>query len=490
LSQLKTMGGQAHDLGSSEVLTGDPNWSTAYLERLHQVTAADVQRVARTWLTDENLTITTLNPPGTLAPATRPAAAASDAAVQKFTLPNGLRLLVRPDRKLPFVTIRALFRGGVLAETPADNGLCRLTARLLLKGTTSRHAEQIAGPLESAGGSIDYFTGNNSFGIVVQVLESDFRLGLELLANVVQHPSFPEAALAREQAVQLAEIKAEQDQILRAAQQLLRDSLYQRHPYRLNALGTPASVANLVRADLVAFHDRIVVPSNTVLCVFGRVDPDLVRREVERLFGQQRGGSPRLDTGGPERLADSRRTEETAPRSQAVLLVGFSGAAIHSPDRFALELIDTACSGQGSALFRRIRDELGLAYYVGAYQLLGLEPGYFAFYVGTTPDKVNTCEQEILAAVKTLQTRGLDPEELERAKNTIIGRQRIGQQDNGSYSFTVGLDELYGLGYDYHQGLEARYRAVTNDDIKRVAARYLGDQPRAVVVVRPGDQTE
>ena len=150
-----------------------------------------------------------------------------------------------------------------------------------------------------------------------------------------------------------------------------------------------------------------------------------------------------------------------------------------------MELLDGALSGQGSRLFMRIRDELGLCYYVGAYELLGLEPGFFAFYVGTTPDKVGTCEKEIFAEVDKLIADGLTAAELERSKNNLIGQRKVSMQDNGQLAMMVGLDELYGLGYDFYKSMDANYRAVTVDDIKRIANKYFADKPHAVVVVKP-----
>ena len=173
-----------------------------------------------------------------------------------------------------------------------------------------------------------------------------------------------------------------------------------------------------------------------------------------------------------------------------MLLIGFSGADMFSKDRYALELLDDAYSGQGSRLFIRIRDELGLCYYVGAYGLLGLDPGYFAFYVGTTPQKVGQCEKEIFAELDKLKQTGLTAEELDRAKASLIVQKKVGMQDNSELATMVGLDELYGLGYNHFQVEDELYRAVTVGDIKRVANTYLAGKPSAVAVVRPAVKTE
>jgi zinc protease len=354
-----------------------------------------------------------------------------------------------------------------------------------LKGTTTRTAEQIAETMESAGGYISYIAGNNSFDIAAESLSGEFDRTLDVLADVLQNPTFPDNLLVRERAVQVAEFKQEQDQILQKGQQAVREMLFARHPYRLNILGKPETVAKLTRADLVDFHRRCVVPNNMVLTVFGNVKADMVRQKVEAKFGGMKSVKLEFPSTSPERLGADARSVEKVPKQQAVLLIGYNGVDIFNKDRFAMELLNKVYSGLGSRLFHRIRDELGLCYYVGATQLVGIEPGYFAFYVGTTPGKVAMCEREIFAELDKLKADGLSDEELTRVKSGIIGQRRVRMQDNSDLGMMVGLDELTGLGYDYFKTVDDKYQAVTLDDIKRVANQYFNNKPHAVVVVTP-----
>ena len=170
-----------------------------------------------------------------------------------------------------------------------------------------------------------------------------------------------------------------------------------------------------------------------------------------------------------------------------MLLVGFSTTDIFSPDRYALDLLGEVYSGLGSRLFTRLRDELSLCYYCGAFQLAGVEPGFFAFYVGTTAPKIELCEKEIYAELGRLHTTGLTADELNRAKASIIGQRKVSLQDNSSVATMVALDELYGLGYKNFQTVDNKYQAVTLADIQRVVDRYFNGKPSAVAVVRsPG----
>src|SRR5262249_3286405 len=222
-----------------------------------QVTREDIRRVAQKYLTTENLTVTSLNPTGSLKAESRAAKAETEKGeIQKIVLPNGLRLLVRQDNRLPFVSLRAVFKGGVLAETETDNGITQLTSRTMIKGTKSRNAEQIASAIESVGGSIGHQAGNNSFGISVEVLRGDFERGLDVLSDVILNPTFPADEVERERELQLADIKSHDEQITTIASLLLRKTMFGSHPYHLQADGKINSVSKLKREDLAAFHER------------------------------------------------------------------------------------------------------------------------------------------------------------------------------------------------------------------------------------------
>jgi zinc protease len=418
--------------------------------------------------------------------------AGTDHAVQKFTLANGLRLLVKEDHRLPFVEFRTGSRGGALAETAALSGLTQLLAKLLVKGTPTRTAEQIAIEIESVGGNLDAYGGNNSFGVTAEVMREDFALGLELVAEVLRRPAFPADAIEREREVQLAGIRAQRDDLPRSAVMLMRRQLFGNAGYGLDTLGTEESVSRLTVAELRAFHARLAVPNNCVFGIYGDVEPAAVRTAVERAFGdwQPNGGIESMAKSAvrsPQSEAGASRVTEARDKKQAVVVMGFPGTTLHAPDRFALELVQETCSDLGSRLFMRIRDELGLAYSTGAMNFMGLVPGYFAFYAGTEPEKVALVEAEMLKEAELLRADGLSADELRRAKAKVIGQKKISRQELGSQAMTNVLDELYGLGYANSDAEDAQFDAVTLADVQAAARKYL--RPEAVVTAVVGPAT-
>jgi zinc protease len=486
LATRKTMQGQAQDLGGNWIATGDLNFSARYLAAVERVTPADLQRVARTYLSAENRTLYALLPEGATPKTTAIAEVNADLAIQKFTLPNGLKLLVKEDHRLPFVEFRAMFQGGVRAETEATNGITQLLARVSIKGTNTRSAEAIATAIESVGGHLDSFGGNNSFGINAEVLRADFATGLELVTDVMRNPSFPEAQIEREREVQIAGIRSNKDDLLKSAFKAMRRELFGTQSYGLDSLGTEAALEKIDSATLRAFHQKLATPDNCVLAIYGDVNAAEVKAAVETALGHWPSGKPApVAPPEPTTAPGCRRVTDQCDKKQAVVVVGFPGSTLAAADRPALELLQEACSDLGSRLFLRIREKLGLAYYVGAQNLLGLTPGYFAFYAGTEPARAAVVEKEMFQEVELLGTEGLTEEELKRAKAKIIGQRKIHRQDLGSLATSTALDELYGLGYDHSEAEDAKIAAVTCAEIKAVVQKYLRPEAAVVAVINP-----
>ena len=486
LGTLTTVRGKASDLGANWLLAKNLDFSKFYLDAIGRVTADDVRRVAREYLCDDHLNVTSLNPPGSLAAEAKAAAPDRAGEIRKFTLPNGLRLLVREDHRLPLVYINAVFRGGLLAETKETAGITSLYAHALLKGTKSRTGEQIARQIEGTGGSIGSDSGNNSFGVSDEVMRPDLALGVELLSDVLLHPTFPDREVALEKEGQIAGIKAEDEQPTSVARNLLRERLFGSHPYALRNLGTQKSVAGLASSQLRALHDKLAVAKNGVVSVFGDVKADDVHKLVEKYFSAMPAGELAFENPPlPVLPAQPDSVTGNLDKKQAVVMIGFQGVSATNPDRIAMELVSQASNDLGSRFFNRIREKMGLAYFVGAAQFTGLAPGAFIFYLGTDPAKVAAVTDELRDEVAQVEKGGLTREELTRAKSKLLGAEAIRNQSNSAFAGTCAVDELMGLGYDAYSRRKQEIEKITLDDIRRVTAKYLQSNARVEATVLP-----
>lgn len=490
LEGLTSMRGLAADLGGNWHVARNLDFTRDMVAAISSVTPEAVKRVAVAHLRDQALTVTSVNPKGSEAKARRRRRVVDAEAVQRVVLENGLTVLVKPDRRVPLITLHACLRGGMLAETAKTAGMSRLMARTILKGTTTRSAEDIATLIEESGGGISAESGGSSWSVTVDLLKPDLAMGIEVLSDVLRHPAYPAAEVKREKGIQLAALKAEADRLTNVAFREMREAMFGPHPFAWDRNGSAKTLAGITRESLLDFHRSLTVAKNMVVAVYGDVDPVEAVRLVDAAFGSlpsgRRHGTPK-GVGFAPGLAGRLVREARKDKKQAVLAVGYPTVPALHKDRAALELLDEACSDMASRLFLRIREEQGLAYYTGAFQILGMAPGAFAFYLGTSPDQLDHAQSELLDEVAKLAAHGLDEEELTRVKRSWVGKNLISRQSPESLARTAALDELYGVGHDHHERFVARVLALTAAEVRAVARRYFGpDRPHVVARVLPG----
>jgi len=486
---LDTAAGQASDIGYCEVATNNCNYFKEYVEKVKQISAEDLCRVANIYFREDNLTVTALFPRGSQpqsAAETKTAGAAGD--ISKHELSNGLKLLVREDHTLPTVSVRVLMKGGIIVEDEGNNGISNLCSQLLLKGTRTRSGEEVVRAIESAGGTISSYSANNSFGCFVDILSDKKDLALDVLADVLMHPAFADRDIEREKGVILLNIKSLEDQPFQSAFKLFRETMFQHHPYRFQPIGTIESVTRLTRDDIAAFHRKYAVPENMVVAVFGDVRADDVKKIVAEKFGALKNTGLVFPKTKADFTTGIVREKKAHPGKQAIVLLGYRGPDIFSPDKYPLEVLDAVFSGQGSRLFGSVRDEEGLAYAVGTQMIMGLDPGAFVFYVGTVQEKVDRVVELMFAEVKTLKKSGIAESELQRTKNGLVGIRKIQLQTNAQLALQAGLDELYGLGCDNYIQYYDRINGTAAGDITRVAQTYFTDDDYVLVVLSPATE--
>jgi zinc protease len=490
LGGLQTANGQASSYGSGEFYAGDPRFGETYLRRVEAVDAAALGDVARRYLTADNRTAVVLAPADADAEA-RPAQAASGIpAITRHSLSNGVPLLVREDHRLPFVTISAALNGGLLYEGADNNGITQLAGDLLTRGTPSRTAEHIAQAVEQLGASISPFTGRSSFGLTAQGLSTDAPQLMELLADCLLRPTFPEPEVEKQKEMQRAMIRQQAEQPMFRAQENLRALLYPDHPYRFSTLGTEESVARLDRAQLAALHGRLVTASNLVLSIFGDITPgDALALAESALAGMPRSAAPPAP-GAARPTGLPARRDAREPREQAIVLMGWPGPGLKDPQYDAVQVIARALSGLSSDLGVEIREKRGLVYFVGASAQPALAGGHVALYAGTRAEAAAEVEQLMRTEAARVAREGLREEEWRRAIAQMKAQHDMGLQSNTELAQACALHELYGLGYEYVLGLPQRLDALTAQRLRDAAAGLFVPAQEAVSVVLPAADKE
>jgi zinc protease len=393
---------------------------------------------------------------------------------------------VKENRSNPIVTLQASFLGGVRFENESQNGINHLIAVMMTKGTERQSNLEIAKKVERMAGSLNGFSGYNSFGLTFTFISQHFEDAFALFAEVLQEPSFDSEELEKRRRLTLAAIQQQEDEIDRMVFKLFRKTLYERHPYRMDTLGTVASVKSFTQEDLKEYYSKVMVPENMVLTVVGDVGTKQVVLAAQKAFGNLKNGdfsSPPIPLESP--LPQMRRSENNQKKEQAHFVLGFLGTTFRDKDHYALEVLDAALSGQGGRLFYQLRDKESLAYALAFMVSSNLDPGFIGVYMGTHPDKLDTAIQAVLRELKKVQEEGLTQDEVDRAKRYLIGNFEIGLQTNASQASTMSLDELYGMGYDHYQKYPEEIQKVTKEDVDRVVQKYFTLEAYAIAIIRP-----
>ena len=529
----ETVQGYARKLGFFATIAGDVAFEERYFERLNRLGPADLREVAQRYLGPDELTVFAQIPEANadrraekaasleaelqavVARAGRskarpsadkkllPAGKSKQQEVRSLELDSGTRLLVLRDPSVPIVAMRATWTGGMRFETPESAGVSNMVASLLTRGTATRDAESIMQKVEGMAGSLAGYAGRNSLGLSAEFLSRHVAEGLELVADCLTAPSFPEAEIDRERRLVLEDIRAQEDNLTHVVFRAFHEEIWKHHPYRLDPLGSPESLRRLDRRRLQRFFREHYTPERLTLAVVGDVQAAEVIDRLNQLLPGSKAAGRAGEKAGRRRAASNglatqrrvptpigpRRVERFLQREQAHVVVGFPGVTLDSPDRFALELCAQVLSGQGGRLFVEIREKRALAYRVSAFSVEGIDPGYFAVYVGTSLDKLDEVLTSVRRELSLLATDGVPEAELARAQRYLIGTHAIGLQRKSAIAAALAFHQAYGQGWRAYRQYSERVARVRVADLRRAAQKYLKAGREVVAIVRPQDVT-
>ena len=408
------------------------------------------------------------------------------------TLPNGLRVITTSIPTAQSAAIAVFVGVGSRDETPRTNGLSHYIEHMLFKGTELRPtAPDISQAIEGAGGGLNAYTTKELTCYWNNLPYERMETGIEVLADMLQHSLLDPEELDRERTVVQQEIRRAHDSPGSFVGELLSRASYGDQPVGWPIAGTIETVEGVQRPDFVDHIDAFYVASNMVLSVSGNVEPaDVVavaEREFDALPTGEVGGRDAADATRPEQYIhiDERDLEQTN------LALSMKGMGRRDPDRYALDLLVTALGrGMSSRLFKEVRERRGLAYSVSAGSGRFRDIGTLSVSAGVTREKQEEALEVIVAELLRLTEEPMPEEELERTKDFAVGTFRLSLETPMALGQRRGNQLLMDGELEPPDVTVEQLRAVTIEDIRRVAQRVIGPRELSLAVVGPSADAE
>jgi len=410
---------------------------------------------------------------------------------ERFVMDTGALVLVEESHQLPMVDFQLTLRTGSAHDPAGQEGVARMTARMVRMGTRRLRAAQVEEQIDALGGTLGIETAPSYTRFSGSVIKRNVGPFLELLAQLLTQPAFRAADLAQVKRETLADIVELRDNDRGLASREFRRAVFGTHPYGRAVLGTSTTIAAIDRATILQHFDAHYVAKNAILGLAGDVDEAEARALVVRYFSALRSGeAPRGDVPAP-RMGRGRRVVlvDKPGRTQTQVYIGGLGTRARDADHFPLVVANTVFGGTFTArLMREIRSVRGWSY--GAYSRLAVDRQRDAWLMWTFPAAADavSCVRLQLELLDTLLRDGITMEELRFAQDYLANSYAF-EVDTASKRLDQRVDvELLGLPRDYYANYVQSVRSVTlaqaNDAVR---ARFSRDDLAIVMVATASD---
>jgi predicted Zn-dependent peptidase len=395
--------------------------------------------------------------------------------IRTTTLPNGLLVLTERMSHLRSVAMGCWIDCGSRDETLAVNGISHFIEHMVFKGTTTRSASQFAREVDAIGGNLDAFTGKETICFNLKVLDENVPAALDLLADLVLHPTFAPDDIAKEQSVILEEIKMDEDNPDYLVHELFTQNFWRDDALGRPILGTAKSVSSFTQEIVLAEYARRFTPANMVFTAAGNLDHDTFVEQVAAAFSS-------LSASSSERIAKHNAPQAyphiTLKNKKSLEQVQFCLAVpalpVADPDRYAAYLLNSILGGgMSSRLFQSIREERGLAYSIYSELNPVRDTGSLAVYAGCAIDKAREVLQLTLAEFTRIKQEPVTLEELDRARNQIKGNMVLGLESSNSRMSSLARQQMYFGRFFSLDEITGEIDRVSIADIQRLANQLL-----------------
>jgi zinc protease len=410
--------------------------------------------------------------------------------ITRIVLPNGITILIRANHNSPSVVIGGYIVCGSLFDPDEKLGLAAFTADALLRGSRKRTFQIIFDCLESAGANLSFGAGVHTVGFTGRSLVEDLPLLLDLLADSLCHPVFPNEQVERLRAQILTGLSIRAQDTADMAAITFDQIVYGSHPYARPDDGWPVTVQAITRSDLIAFHRLHYGPRGLVIAVVGAVNPEIIADQVEAVLGSWRNSSqpdlPILPELKPLKKTVTRKVQIPG-KYQVDLVIGSSGPRRIDPEFMPASLGNSVLGqfGMAGRIGEVVREKSGLAYTAMSSLNAGIGPGTWEVSAGVNPGNVQKARDLILQEISRFVEKGVTAEELADSQSNFIGRLPLSLESNAGVVGALLNIERFDLGLDYYRHYPEMVHAVTPVEVLAAARKYLHPGKLAVAVAGP-----
>jgi zinc protease len=423
--------------------------------------------------------------PGAAGPKAAPAKL--DATVE--TLKNGLKVILMEDHSVPVISRWTFYRVGGQNERPGITGISHFIEHMMFNGAAKYGPKEFDRILESNGGYSNAFTSEDMTGYYEDFASDILELCIDLDSDRMKSLTLDPKYVVSEMGVIKEERRLSVDNSVEGAMYEELGSLaYKAHPYGWPVIGWMSDLEKINRDDAVNYFQTYYAPNNAILVIVGDFDTKKALELVHKYYDPvpaQKAPEP-VRTVEPEQLGE-RRAEVRKVAEMPAVLIGYHIPDVKSNDIYALDVLQYVLSeGESSRLYKKLVRDLGIAVYADANASWNIAPALFTVDVKVRPDKTALeCEAAVYAILDDVAKNGISPAELAKAKNQVEANFYRSMQTVNGKARKIGTYELYFGDFSEILKVQERYRAVTADDVKRVAGQYFAPKNRSVVTLVP-----
>ena len=405
---------------------------------------------------------------------------------EREILSNNMVLLHAERKALPIVTVVMAVKAGSVVEPSNKAGLAYLTAALLNEGTKKRTSRDISEAIEFVGGSLSASAGADYATISLTLLKKDIDLGFDLLSDMLINPVFNEDEIKRKKRITKNWLIQQNEEPSVVASIAFSKAVFGEHPYARQVQGTTESLDLISRQDIINFHNTFFAPNNTIMSVVGDISRDELKALLNRHMGSwKQKAIPSTPLPGISAKNNPTVIKLNKELTQANIILGHLGISRDNPDYYAVTVMNYILGGGGfaSRLMDNIRDNKGLAYDVHSFFSASKLSGSFQAGLQTKNESANTAIEEVFREMERIRTEPVSDKELQDAKSYLTGSFPLRIDSNSKIAGFVLAVEFNNLGLDYVDKYPSLINAVTQEDILRVAKKYLDTKNYVLVVV-------